>query len=154
MAKANLGKLKRKQVDELLAPYVDVPIRYPKPGWLRTLRVALGMTMSQLGARLGGTSKQAVEQFEKNEVDGSITLTKLRSVAEALDCELLIVVRPRAGSVENAVTQQATRKARGINADVLHTMALEAQTDGIEDNPDLSSEIHWWLTQNSARLWD
>ena len=111
------------------------------------------MTLEQLGARMGN-SKQAVDQLEKSEVNGSITLAKLRSAADAMDCDVIIALRPRAGSIDNAVRQQALRKARQLHSSVLHTMTLEAQSEGLENNPDLSAETDWWMTQNSARLWD
>jgi predicted DNA-binding mobile mystery protein A len=152
--KGNLNRLKRQQVDELVVPYAAVPVRYPKAGWIRTLRTALGMTMKQLGRRLNGTTKQAVAQLEKNEVSGALTLAKLRAAADAMDCDVIIALRPRAGSIEKAVRQQAMRKVESIHSGVVHTMALEAQTEGLDDARDIAPEIQWWLTQNSARLWD
>jgi predicted DNA-binding mobile mystery protein A len=154
MEKADFARLKRKQIDDMLSPLAGLQIRYPKSGWLKSVRTALGMTLEQLGTRLNNTSKQAAAQLEKNELDGSITLAKLRAAAEALECELIVALRPKAGSTENALRQQAVRKARNIHSDVVHTMALEAQTEGIDQDADLSSEVQWWLAQNSARLWD
>lgn len=154
MSPTKLTTLKRRHVDEMMMPFVGLRFQAPKVGWIRTIRTALGMTMPQLGNRLGRTTKQAVEQLEKNEVNGSLTLAKLRSAAEALDCEVIIAFRPKAGSIENAVKQQAMRKAREMHSTVLHTMALEAQSEGLEAAPELLPEAQWWLTQNAARLWD
>lgn len=153
MAKGTLKQLKRRQVDEILAPFTGLPAHSPKRGWIRTIRTALGMTLDQLGNRLG-SSKQAVEQLEKNEVSGALSLEKLRSAADALDCDLVIALRPRAGSIEAAVRNQAIKKARAMHSGVRHTMALEAQTEGIEEDPDLLSDVYWWMAEKSARLWD
>jgi predicted DNA-binding mobile mystery protein A len=137
----------------MIGPLNGLTVSTPKRGWIQTVRTALGMTLDQLGQRMGAT-KQAAKKLETNEVTGALSLEKLRSAADALDCDLIIAFRPRAGSIENAVRQQATRKARAIESSVRHTMALEAQTEGIEEDADLTSEVQWWLSQNAARLWD
>jgi hypothetical protein len=46
------------------------------------------------------------------------------------------------------------RKARDMHEGVLHTMALEAQSEGLEADPELLPEAQWWLAQDAARLWD
>jgi len=148
-----LTSLQRKQVDELLKPFANLPSQAPRTGWIRTVRTALGMTLEQMGTRLE-RSRQAVSQLEKGEVSGTITVGSLRSAANALDCDLVIGLRPRSGSLENAVKKQAAMKAHNDESAVLHTMALENQTEGLEKRPDVSSDIEWWLTENSARLWD
>jgi predicted DNA-binding mobile mystery protein A len=149
----DLNKLKRKQIDELIRPYAAVPLHRPKGGWLRTVRTALGMTMEQVGARMG-RPKQGVKQLEQSEAKDSITMANLRAAADAMDCDLIVALRPRAGSIEEAIRRQALRKAQGVHSNVLHTMALEAQTEGLDENPDLSADVEWWLAQNPRRLWD
>jgi len=148
-----LTSLHRKQIDKLLKPFGNLAGHAPESGWIRTVRTALGMTLEQMGTRLG-QSKQAVNQLEKGEVSGTITVASLRSAADALDCDLVIGLRPRSGSLENVVKKQAAMKARSDQSAVLNTMALENQTEGLERQPDLSSDVEWWLTENSARLWD
>lgn len=153
MPATNLNRLKRKQLDTHLQPYAKPLAEAPRGGWLKTIRTALGMTLAQLAQRTG-RARQSIDRLERNEVDGSITLAKLKSVANALGCDVMIGLRPRAGTLEATVRQQAIRKARGLHSSVYHTMELEAQTAGLKDNPDEEVDVQWWLNENAKRLWD
>jgi len=70
----------------------------PAQGWIRAIREALGVSSGELG-RILGVSRQLPLQFEKAEAEDSITLKSLRSVANALDCDLVYALAPRAGSL-------------------------------------------------------
>jgi hypothetical protein len=48
-------------------------------------------------------------------------------VADALDCDVVYAVVPRAGTVEAQLNQRARLVARRIVKGVTHTMALESQ---------------------------
>lgn len=149
----DLARIRRKQIDERLRPYSSPLLNGPRGGWIKTVRTALGMTLEQLGKRIG-RSRQAVDQLERSEANGSITLAKLRSAADAMGCDVVIGLRPRAGSLENTVRQQALLKARGLQASVFHTMELEAQSEGVEVNLDEATDVRWWMSENAKRLWD
>ena len=122
--------LRLKQLDRSLAPYraaQGVP-RSPK-GWIRAIRQALGISSSELARRLG-TSRQLPLQLEKSEAEDRITLKSLRAVADALDCDLVYGLVPRAESmqalIENRARGEATRHVLGVE----HSMALEDQAAG------------------------
>jgi predicted DNA-binding mobile mystery protein A len=68
----------------------------PSPGWLRTLRGTLGLTLAELAQRLKVTPP-AVRSFEQAEAEDRITLASLRRVADAMDCELIYALVPRSG---------------------------------------------------------
>ena len=97
----------------------------PKEGWIRTLRKALGMTGSQLAARLG-VKKAQVSQMELMELEDRITLRQLRKAADALQCDLVYVFVPRQ-PVEDTLRTQAGRKAHERVMHVHGHMSLEAQ---------------------------
>jgi len=69
-------------------------IRRPQQGWLRAMREAAGLSAGQLG-RMLGVSRQLPLQFEKAEADDRITLRTLRTVAQALSCDLVYALVPR-----------------------------------------------------------
>ncbi len=69
----------------------------PERGWIRAVREARGVSTGELG-RILGVSRQLPLQFEKAETDDSITLKSLRKVADALDCDLVYALVPRAGT--------------------------------------------------------
>ena len=50
-------------------------------GWIKSIRLAIGMSLLQLGNRLNIT-KQSVLEIENREAEGNITLKTLRDVAD------------------------------------------------------------------------
>lgn len=97
-----------------------------KRGWIGAVRRALGITSSQLAARLG-LEQSGVAHYERREREGTITMASLRRAAAALECDLVYGFVPRAGSFAAIVSAQATRAAEQQLAEIEHTMALEEQ---------------------------
>lgn len=67
----------------------------PARGWLRAVREAMGITQGEVAAKVG-VKRQSYAQFETAEERGSISLSSMRRAAEAMDCELVYFVIPRA----------------------------------------------------------
>jgi predicted DNA-binding mobile mystery protein A len=101
----------------------------PRSGWIRAIRGALGMSQAVLAERLG-VSGAAVNQLERAELHGGITVGKLSEVARALDCTLVYALVP-SSTLEQTVSTQAKSVAEQILGYASRTMALEAQD--IED---------------------
>src|SRR6266404_5921411 len=119
-------RLLLKQVSEQLAKFSSLKeLRAPASGWIKTIRSALGMSMSQLANRLN-LSQPRIHAIERAEVDGTITMNTLRKVAEALDCELVYAFIPRRG-LDAMRQQQARSVAEKLMDRVSHTMVLEKQ---------------------------
>lgn len=121
----------RQALERVLAPRRSQPTPRPPRGWVRAIRDALGMSASELAARLG-VSQQAVSQIEAAEPEGAVTLDKLEEVARALGCRLeyaLIPERP----LEEMVGERARQKARALLDPVGHSMALEGQDVDLTD---------------------
>jgi predicted DNA-binding mobile mystery protein A len=95
-------------------------------GWIQTVRLALGMSLRQLAARLG-LSTNALAKYEQNEQNGSISLSTLTKAAEALDMELVYYLRPKEGTLQQSLDSQARRKAAEILERSNQTMMLERQ---------------------------
>ncbi|MGB9358139.1 MAG: mobile mystery protein A [Acidimicrobiia bacterium] len=112
-----------------LRPLAEEP--RPHKGWIRAIRDALGMSSTELAARIG-VSQQRVPQMERSELQGSITLETLRRVADALDCDLVYVLHPRT-SLDEAVKEQARRKAAQHLGPVAHHGRLEDQELDVKD---------------------
>ncbi|QQR81940.1 MAG: mobile mystery protein A [Deltaproteobacteria bacterium] len=97
----------------------------PKRGWIQMIREALGMSGSQLASRLS-ISRQALSRLEKNEFDGSISISSLERVAQALQCEVLVALIPKK-TLESIIQEQAENIARKlVERSQLH-MTLENQ---------------------------
>ena len=97
----------------------------PPKGWFRAIRDALGMSGAQLGRRMG-VKAQSVADIEKSEAAGTIQLTTLRRVAEALDCVAVYALIPKS-SLEELVQRNAREIARKELVRIAHSMDLEAQ---------------------------
>lgn len=101
----------------------------PQRGWLRAIREGLGLTLENVGKRLG-QSRRRVQEFEEAEAKDRITLHSLRRVAAAMDCELVYAIIPKSGTITELAERRARAQAAEDVLDVEHTMALENQATG------------------------
>jgi predicted DNA-binding mobile mystery protein A len=101
----------------------------PQRGWLRAIREGLGLSLENVGKRLG-QSRRRIQEFEKAEAEDRITLDSLRRVAAALDCELVYAIIPKSGTITELAERRARAQATEDVLDVEHTMALENQATG------------------------
>lgn len=76
----------------------------PRIGWVKTVRLALGMNSETLGRRIG-ISPQGVRQLEKSEADGSISLNTLAKIADGLNCDVRYVLVPRISLVDQVMAR-------------------------------------------------
>lgn len=126
----------RRELDRKFRHLTDsVLLARPRTGWIRAIRQALGMSQSVLGDRLG-TSPGAVSQLEHAELDGRVTIAKLREAASALNCTLVYSFVPNT-PLEEIVKRQALRIATEQLAYVSETMSLEDQSISPDRQPDL-----------------
>ncbi|RYE11198.1 MAG: mobile mystery protein A [Hyphomicrobiales bacterium] len=143
-------KLKRAQraLDKKLSSHQPAT---PKAGWIRAVRDALGMTGQQLASRLGVTWS-SMDNLEKSEAAGTITLNSLTKAAAAMDCRLVYALVPNAASIEALVDQQARQVALAALGRANQTMLLEAQAVGAEE---LEQRIQDYITDHirDSELW-
>lgn len=136
----NKKKLIREQLEaslQRLSPLRN--FNAPSKGWIRAIRNALGMTARQLADRLD-VSQQAVARIEKDELTGSVTIKKMRRIAERLDCIYVYGFVPHS-SLETTLRRQAHQNAAKRLAQVSHTMALEDQALSAKENDKILSEM-------------
>lgn len=103
----------------------------PAIGWIRAIRMALGMSMQQLGNRLGVT-RQTINDMERREKNGSITIRYLREVADALDMQLVYGFIPKDGTLDALIDRKARELAEKVVIRTAQTMRLEAQENSAE----------------------
>jgi predicted DNA-binding mobile mystery protein A len=128
--RSEFRNLRLKQLDRALEPYRAArEVARPSKGWIRSIRQALGISSGELARRLG-TSRQLPLQFEKGEAADRITLKSLRAIANALDCDLVYALVPRAGSMQEVIENRARAEAQDRVLGVEHSMALEDQAVG------------------------
>jgi|GEM_PF-42048 len=114
---------------ELLKPSADGSV--PPSGWIKAIRTALGMSMQQLGNRLGVT-RQTIHDLEKRETDGAITIKSLRQVGKALDMELVYGFVPKDGTLDALIDRKARELAETIVRRTAQNMRLEEQANSDE----------------------
>lgn len=120
-------KLHIDQLEKKLAPYEKAnKSARPEIGWIKTIRKSLGMSLEQLGRKMG-SSKQSVQNMEKREATGAITLSALNEVAKALDMDLVYGFVPKGGSVQNLIEEKAKKMATEIVMRTSQNMRLEDQ---------------------------
>lgn len=94
-------------------------------GWIRYMRDALMLSAQQLADRVG-CAQSTISELEKRERLGTVSLKKLREVADVMDCELVYGLVPRT-PLAKTIDQAATYKARHIITAASTHMALEDQ---------------------------
>lgn len=121
----NLQRARRSLDHKLAAFQPTAQYQPPAKGWIRALRDSIGLSSAQLGNALGVRS-QSVDDMEKAEASGGISLDTLRRAGRAMDCTLVYALVPNT-SLEALVTRRAEALAKSAIAGVSHTMALEDQ---------------------------
>ena len=86
----------------------DIPV--PETGWINAIRTALGMSLQQLGKKLGVT-KQAVQDMEKREKNGSITIHALKQIARVFEMDFVYGFMPKDGSLDAFIERRARELA-------------------------------------------
>lgn len=84
------------------------------------------MSQRAFAKRMGLSAKSAIVQLERAEEKETLTVKRLRKAADALNCDIAILLIPRK-SLQEMVEDQAKLKAKDLTDRVLHTMALEEQ---------------------------
>lgn len=119
--------LQIQQLNSKMLPFVSLQKVAPPPtGWIKAIRNAIGMSMLQLGKRLSIT-KQSVQDIERREKDGSISIKALREAARALDMQLVYGFVPNDGSLEELIDRKAKELATHIVQRTSNSMKLEDQ---------------------------
>lgn len=148
--KSLFNKQIRQQVNKWL-PSVSFP--FPREGWIRFIRKALGMTTSQLAARLK-KSRGEIVHFEQAETKGSITLKTLKNIAHAMDCELVYAIVPKS-SIDEILTARARKIAKEKLKYISHSMSLENQQLAESENKEqLELMVKALLSSSPKNLWD
>jgi predicted DNA-binding mobile mystery protein A len=120
------------------------------PGWISFVRKALGMSFAQLAKR-AGVQPQTAWNAEKNEADEKITIERLRSYAEAMNCDLVYGFVPRR-PIREQMREEARLKAIDmLNESNVH-MSLEGQ--GSENSEFEIGKLTQELLGNPKKIWD
>ncbi|TXI81619.1 MAG: mobile mystery protein A [Crocinitomicaceae bacterium] len=147
--------LQIQQIDSKMLQYTVLQkVIIPSGGWIKNVREALGMSMQQLGNKLGIT-KQSVHHIERREAEGSITLRALKDAATAMDMQLVYGFVPNDGSLEKLIERKARELAMRIVARTNTSMVLEDQ--GISEerlDKAVDERVKAIINEMPKALWD
>ncbi len=148
-----MSDLRRRQLDNNLEQIKSVKsFKVPKDGWIRELRNALGMSMKDLGARIG-VIKQRVERIEKDEINQKVTIETMARVAEALNCDFVYLFVPK-NSLQSTLEEEALKTAKEIAGSVEKTMRLEKQgTSKSEQQERIKRVAKELIEKQDRRIW-
>jgi predicted DNA-binding mobile mystery protein A len=99
-----------------------------REGWIKFMRQALGLTLNDL-AKLVSLSRISIVKAEQREIEGKVTLSTLKKMAEAMDCDFIYSFVPKK-DLKSIIHDQAILKATEILKSADHHMKLESQ--GVE----------------------
>jgi len=148
-------KLILEQLDEKLIPFKKTQhIIVPDKGWIRSIRIALNITLKQISDKLN-TSKQNINAIEDREVTGAITLKTLSEVAEAMDMKLVYAIVPKDESLEKLIEKRANILAKKIVLRTSASMKLEDQENsGTRLEKAIKEKTNEIINELPKYLWD
>ncbi len=129
---SNVKVIARKGLDQRLPNLREATkdaIR-PTRGWLRAVREAIGAKQEVVAKRMG-VQRQAYAHLEATEAKGTIGLNSLQKAADAMDCDVVYYLVPRAAVAKNyaELARKHDPKFKHLQA-AEHSMALEDQAVG------------------------
>ena len=148
-------RLQIEQLDSKFKEYASLTtIAIPPTGWIKAIRLALGMSMSQLASKLS-ISKQSIQETELREKEGTVSIKLLKNVANAMDMELVYGFVPKDGSLDELINRKAQKLAREIVLRTSNTMKLEEQENSKERIKKAIEERTVLIKQEMPKaLWD
>ncbi|MFA7404607.1 MAG: mobile mystery protein A [Pelobacteraceae bacterium] len=147
-------QIARQQLDKTLSQFgFATGIQQPVKGWIRAVREVLGMSGTQLAQRLR-VSQPRIPKLEQDELSGAVSLKTMRQAAEALDCVFVYALVPRT-SLEDTVRTQARKVAVERMQRVAHSMLLESQSLGVEEQrTSIDAAVDELARETPRGLWD
>lgn len=143
------------QLSNKLRPYGSIA-RSPRPsiGWVKTIRTSVGMSLEQLGNKLGIT-RQSAQNLEKRESEGSVTIKALEEAAAVLNMKLVYGFVPLDGSIEKLIEN----RAKVLATEIVMRTSISMKLEGQENSPERiqkaikerTSEI---ISEMPKKLWD
>jgi predicted DNA-binding mobile mystery protein A len=140
-----------KRLPRLRKAAQEINRQAPRGGWVKAIRSALGISERSFAKRLGVVSG-SLQNLERNERSGSVTLESLRRAAEALDADLVYAIVPR-----KALRAVISERARGLALErlkpIAQSMTLEDQSLSKKQFERQVDELARDLEKKPTELW-
>lgn len=147
-------KLIRRQLDKKLASLKSFALAgNPQQGWIKSIREALGMSASQLAARIG-LDQSRVSRLEHAEKTGDLRVSSLQKIAKGLNMRFVYGFVPE-NTLEESVRRRARAAAIRSMKRLNNTMLLEKQGLGVDEKKEaLNDMIEKILAKPPKDFWD
>jgi predicted DNA-binding mobile mystery protein A len=151
----DISKLQLEQLDNKISQFAKAAKVVPPPtGWIKAIRLALGMSLQQVANKMGIT-KQSMQEVETREKEGSITINSLREAAAALNMQLIYGLVPNDGSLEALIERRARELATQIVARTSQSMKLEDQENSaVRIKKAIDERTNQLMQEMPKILWD
>lgn len=106
-------------------------LNLPPAGWVRTIRKSLGMSLRQLGNRMGITP-QSVKEIEDRERNGTVSIRVLQQCGKALGMTFVYGLVPAEQSLEAMID----RRVKEIAGEIIYRASLQMRAGEKEPDPD------------------
>lgn len=103
----------------------------PQEGWVRSIRRSLGMSMRQLGRRMGITP-QSVKEIEDREQSGSVSIRVLQQFGDALGMKFVYGFIPREKSLEAMID----KRVKEVADQIIYSTSMPLGPDILRNDPD------------------
>ena len=111
------------------------------------------MSLESFGKRLG-VSRQTAHRLVVAEQSGSLTIKRMRSAADALGCDIVVLLVPRE-PLEQMVMDRAMTIAQERVGRTSHSMALEAQSiPGQRTTQMIRETAESLVERGDSQLWE
>lgn len=102
-------------------------------GWISYIREAICMTQNILAKQIG-LNQATVQQMEKREATGKVTIETMRKIAAAMECEFIYAIIPKQ-DLSEFLQKKAIAKATNLvnEADVHMTLEDQKVSEKIKD---------------------
>ena len=125
-------KLVLEQIDRKILHLRKIEdLSIPSTGWVKAIRLSLGMSMRQLGNRIGLTA-QSVKEIEERELNETISLKVLKRFGNSLHMKLVYGFIPADESLENIISKRANELAK----DIVYRTSISMKLEGQENTPE------------------
>ena len=114
------------QTDKRIRELARIREDNPPNGWIFTIRMALGMSMRQLG-KMAQITSQGVKDMETREKSGNVTIAAMEQIGRCLNMKFVYGFVPLDGSLQKLVDKRALEVAQKIVSRTSGNMSLEDQ---------------------------
>ena len=128
------SKLAMKQIERRLSSFRSIAkYTHIRIGWIHYMREAMCMTQAIL-AKAVGSNQATVQQIEKREPAGKVTIETMRKMAAAMNCDFIYAFVPKK-ELPTFLRDKAITKARKIirEADIHMTLEDQKVLEDIDD---------------------